>query len=170
MVAGIGKATAHPAAVAGSPTKLSVIRSISPDLYQRALQRRPVSWAWLRHAQAHRWDAEHPAGRAAARRRMLRAAEKSREDGLVARHHQQFTCIAEHESHGTWDINTGNGYYGGLQMDRGFQQTYAPHLYARKGTADNWTEREQRIAAARAVESGRGYHPWPNTARMCGLI
>ena len=81
----------------------------------------------------------------------------------------ELTCIADHESGGRWDISTGNGYYGGLQMDRQFQQTYAPDLYEAKGTADNWTQEEQMRAAARAVES-RGFTPWSTTARMCGIL
>ena len=54
-------------------------------------------------------------------------------------------------------------------MDIGFQQTYAPGLYRRKGTADHWTAEEQIRAAGRAV-AARGFTPWPNTARMCGLL
>ncbi len=44
-----------------------------------------------------------------------------------------------------------------------------PRLYARKGTADNWTAEEQMLAAEKALP-GRGFTPWPNTARMCGLL
>ena len=83
-------------------------------------------------------------------------------------HYRELLCIAGHESGQTWDISTGNGYYGGLQMDRGFQQTYAPRLYRTKGTADKWTAEEQMRAAERAIVT-RGFTPWPNTARMCGL-
>ncbi len=102
-----------------------------------------------------------------ARRERPRPAERP----LSARvpYHDELSCIAEHESGGRWDISTGNGYYGGLQMDRGFQQTYAPRLYAAKGTADHWTPEEQIRAAARAVAS-RGFTPWPTTARVCGLL
>jgi Transglycosylase-like domain len=84
-------------------------------------------------------------------------------------HYEELTCIAEHESGGRWDIDTGNGYYGGLQMDVGFQQTYAPALYRDKGTADRWTPEEQMLAAGRAVEA-RGFSPWSTTARTCGLL
>jgi resuscitation-promoting factor RpfA len=84
-------------------------------------------------------------------------------------YYDAFMCIAEHESGGRWDVATGNGYYGGLQMDIGFQRTYAPGLYRTKGTADHWTTEEQIRAAGRAVAS-RGFTPWPNTARMCGLL
>ena len=61
-------------------------------------------------------------------------------------------------------------YYGGLQMDLSFQRTYGPRLLRRKGTADHWTPVEQMWVAERAHRSGRGYYPWPNTARYCGLI
>jgi hypothetical protein len=78
-----------------------------------------------------------------------------------------FQCI--HRGEGGWEANTGNGYFGGLQMDRGFQSTYAPDLVAAKGTADNWTPSEQ-IATAMVAYTTRGFYPWPNTARACGLI
>ena len=84
-------------------------------------------------------------------------------------HYAAWMCIAGHESSRTWGISTGNGYYGGLQMDRGFQRAYAPGLYRSKGTADNWTAEEQMRAAERALAT-RGFSPWPNTARMCGLL
>ena len=79
-----------------------------------------------------------------------------------------FLCIHTHEAH-TWDTNTSNGYYGGLQMDLTFQRTYGASLLRRKGTADNWTPAEQ-IAVAIVAYRTRGFWPWPNTARMCGLI
>jgi len=106
--------------------------------------------------------------------RWLGARSEIRKPGerpLAARipHHRELTCIAGHESKLRWDIATGNGYYGGLQMDRQFQQTYAPALYRAKGTADHWTAEEQMQAAERAIAS-RGFTPWPNTARMCGLL
>jgi hypothetical protein len=77
-------------------------------------------------------------------------------------------CI--HQGEGAWRSNTGNGYYGGLQMDVEFQRTYAPTFLVRKGTADRWSRLEQIWVAERARRSGRGFGPWPNTARMCGLL
>ena len=103
----------------------------------------------------------------AARSEKIRPAERPMRQRV--RYYDEFMCIAEHESGGRWDVSTGNGYYGGLQMDIGFQQTYAPGLYRRKGTADHWTAEEQIRAAGRAV-AARGFTPWPNTARMCGLL
>ena len=79
-----------------------------------------------------------------------------------------FLCIHRYE--GAWTANTGNGYYGGLQMDRGFMQHYGSEFIGRWGTADNWPAWAQLEAAARAHDSGRGFSPWPNTARSCGLL
>jgi hypothetical protein len=78
-----------------------------------------------------------------------------------------FLCIHHYE--GAWDANTGNGYYGGLQMDTSFQNSYGKEFVARWGTADNWPVWAQLEAARRAYASGRGFGPWPNTARACGF-
>ena len=68
----------------------------------------------------------------------------------------------------TWS-DGGSPYYGGLQMDISFQASYGGPLLATKGTAENWTPLEQMWVAERAYRSGRGFYPWPNTARACGL-
>jgi hypothetical protein len=79
-----------------------------------------------------------------------------------------FVCIHHYE--GAWNANTGNGYYGGLQMDIVFQGRYGADFLRLWGTADNWPPWAQLQAAVRAYQSGRGFYPWPNTARACGLI
>jgi hypothetical protein len=82
-------------------------------------------------------------------------------------HYRAWRCIQRHE--GRW--NDANApYYGGLQMDISFQRLYGADLLRRKGTADNWTPIEQMWVAERAYRAGRGFYPWPNTARHCGLI
>jgi hypothetical protein len=79
-----------------------------------------------------------------------------------------WTCI--HRREGSWPANTGNGYYGGLQMDRSFMQTYGPDMVRKYGGwAHLWSPRDQIVVAERARRT-RGYYPWPNTARACGLI
>jgi Transglycosylase-like domain len=80
--------------------------------------------------------------------------------------YEKWRCIHEHE--GAWDANTGNGYYGGLQMDMSFQRAYGPEFMDRWGTADRWPVWAQITAAERAYVT-RGFGPWPNTSRMCGL-
>jgi hypothetical protein len=79
-----------------------------------------------------------------------------------------FMCIHRYE--GAWTANTGNGYYGGLQMDLTFQANYGADFVRLWGTADRWPVWAQLQAATRAHQSGRGFFPWPNTARACGLI
>jgi hypothetical protein len=82
-------------------------------------------------------------------------------------HVAAWRCIQRYEAR--W--NDPNGpYYGGLQMDLSFQQRYGDDLLRTKGTADNWTAVEQMWVAERAYRAGRGFYPWPNTARYCGLI
>lgn len=80
-----------------------------------------------------------------------------------------WNCIHRYE--GSWSAATGNGFYGGLQMDSQFQYTYGRDMIkAYGGMANLWHPYDQMIVAQRAYNSGRGYYPWPNTARMCGLI
>ena len=64
----------------------------------------------------------------------------------------------------------GDPYWGGLQMDRGFMRAYGSDMIARHrgGLADTWTPAEQIVVAERAYAT-RGFAPWPNTARSCGL-
>ena len=93
-------------------------------------------------------------------------AEAARRKAQRPPHLSAFLCIHRYE--GSW-TDGGGPYYGGLQMDLGFQRTYAPQLLDTKGTADHWTPLEQIWTAVKASRS-RGFYPWPNTARFCGLI
>jgi Transglycosylase-like domain len=87
-------------------------------------------------------------------------------------HRQAWLCIHSFERHSTsgWRTNTGNGFYGGLQMDWSFMRLYGPRLLRVKGTADHWTPLEQMWVGERALRAGRGFYPWPNSGRACGLI
>jgi hypothetical protein len=76
-------------------------------------------------------------------------------------------CI--HSGEGAWSAATGNGYFGGLQMDRTFMATYGRPLLQRFGPAHRWPPYAQVAVAEVAYYSGRGYGPWPNTRRRCGL-
>jgi hypothetical protein len=94
-------------------------------------------------------------------------AVKHRRRAYHPPHQAAWMCIHRYE--GRWN-DPHAPYYGGLQMDLGFQRLYGPELLLRKGTADNWTPVEQMWVAERALRAGRGFYPWPNTARNCGLI
>lgn len=79
-----------------------------------------------------------------------------------------WVCIHSHEA--AWD-DAGDPYWGGLQMDQSFMKTYGRDMIAKYGGwANVWPPGEQIRVAERAYVSGRGFYPWPNTARMCGLI
>jgi hypothetical protein len=84
--------------------------------------------------------------------------------GLVS----AFLCI--HHFEGAWTAATGNGYHGGLQMDSSFMATYGRNFQRAWGGAEHWPPFVQLAVGINAYLSGRGFHPWPNTARACGLI
>jgi hypothetical protein len=77
-----------------------------------------------------------------------------------------FLCIHSHE--GAWD-DPGAPYWGGLQMDRRFMETYGSEFLRAWGTADRWPVSVQITVAIRAYISGRRFGPWPATSRMCDL-
>ena len=66
-------------------------------------------------------------------------------------------AIANCESTNNWSINTGNGYYGGLQFDEGTWLSNGGGQYADR--ADHAT-RAQQIAIAERVYAARGLEPW----------
>jgi hypothetical protein len=82
-------------------------------------------------------------------------------------HRQGWLCIHRYE--GRW-ADDGDPYWGGLQMDRGFMWHYAPRFLLRRGLANRWSAVEQMWVAESAYRQGRGFYPWPNTARLCGLL
>lgn len=105
----------------------------------------------------------------AVRHEALRWERRSARAHTAAQHPPELSAwLCIHRYEGSW-TDGGAPYYGGLQMDLGFQATYAPWLLRRKGTADHWTPLEQIWTAEKALKS-RGFWPWPNTARLCGLL
>ena len=66
-------------------------------------------------------------------------------------------AIARCESTNNWSINTGNGYYGGLQFDISTWLSAGGGAYAPR--ADLAT-REQQIAVAENLYASRGLSPW----------
>ncbi|KUH35825.1 MULTISPECIES: transglycosylase family protein [Streptomyces] len=70
--------------------------------------------------------------------------------------------VAQCESGGDWSINTGNGYYGGLQFSASTWAAYGGTAYAQ--TADK-ASKSQQIAVAEKVLAGQGKGAWPS----CGV-
>ncbi len=71
-------------------------------------------------------------------------------------------AIAECESGGNWSINTGNGFYGGLQFK---PSTWAAH--GGVGSPANAT-REQQIQVAERVLATQGLGAWPSCGSRGG--
>jgi len=74
--------------------------------------------------------------------------------------------LAGCESGGNWSINTGNGYYGGLQFADGTWDGYGGERYAPR--ADLASKAEQIVVAARLLENS-GWSPWPACSSRLGL-
>jgi len=75
--------------------------------------------------------------------------------------------LAQCESTGNWAINTGNGYYGGLQFDLSTWKAYGGAAYTPR---PDQATREQQIAVATKVRDDRGgYGSWPACAAKLGL-
>ena len=70
-------------------------------------------------------------------------------------------AVAACESGGNWHINTGNGFYGGLQFDYGTWLSNGGGAYAPRA---DLASREQQIAIATRLYNARGSSPWP----VCG--
>lgn len=71
--------------------------------------------------------------------------------------------IAQCESTGNWSINTGNGYYGGLQFNQSTWVSAGGLKYAPR--ADLATKAEQ-IAVAEALRAKRGLQPWECAGKL----
>ncbi|MFK4100416.1 transglycosylase family protein [Streptomyces sp. NPDC019531] len=74
--------------------------------------------------------------------------------------------VAACESSNNWSINTGNGYYGGLQFTQSTWEAYGGTRYAAR--ADLATK-DQQIAVAEKVLDGQGPGAWPACSVRAGL-
>jgi hypothetical protein len=74
--------------------------------------------------------------------------------------------MAQCESGGRWHINTGNGYYGGLQISRATWSGYGGRKFA--PLPHRATKREQ-IKVAERIKRHQGWRAWPACSRRLGL-
>ncbi|MFC9283520.1 transglycosylase family protein [Streptomyces collinus] len=91
---------------------------------------------------------------------LLGAASANAADGTT------WDKVAECESGGSWSADTGNGYYGGLQMSQDDWDKYGGGEYA--SSADQ-ASRSQQIAVAEKILADRGTTPWATCALLSGL-
>ncbi|MFY9579738.1 MAG: hypothetical protein WAQ33_10465 [Gaiellaceae bacterium] len=143
---------------------------LAPADVQALIDRyRHVAWHWQRvMGRPVTLTLQHPPADPTDRiRTWKQIAARTEQVAQHPPHARAWECI--HHFEGSWQ-DPNSPYYGGLQMDLSFQRTYGRYLLARKGTANHWTPIEQMWVAERAFRSGRGFYPWPNTARYCRLI
>lgn len=72
-------------------------------------------------------------------------------------------ALAQCESSGDWSINTGNGFYGGLQFTLSTWEAFGGTGMPQDAT------REQQIAVAENVLAGQGWGAWPACSSALGL-
>ncbi len=71
--------------------------------------------------------------------------------------------IAACESGGNWSINTGNGYYGGLQFNLSTWKAYGGSGYPHQAS------KSTQIAIAKKVQAAQGWGAWPACTSKLGL-
>ncbi|WP_460795253.1 transglycosylase family protein [Nocardioides pacificus] len=72
--------------------------------------------------------------------------------------------LAQCESGGNWAINTGNGYYGGLQFSLSTWQAYGG-----TGLPSNHSRETQIAIATKLRDASGGYGAWPHCSSQLGL-
>jgi peptidoglycan hydrolase-like protein with peptidoglycan-binding domain len=74
--------------------------------------------------------------------------------------------VAACESGGNWSINTGNGYYGGLQFSDRTWDAFGGERYA---STANRASKAQQITVAQKVLRSQGPGAWPTCGARAGL-
>ncbi|MFD4049029.1 transglycosylase family protein [Streptomyces sp. NPDC058611] len=75
-------------------------------------------------------------------------------------------CVADCESGGRWAVNTGNGFYGGLQFWQPTWEEYGGLAFAARA---DLASREQQIRVAEDLLGAQGWDAWPVCAKRYGL-
>ncbi|MGW4509046.1 LysM peptidoglycan-binding domain-containing protein [Streptomyces sp. NPDC004436] len=75
-------------------------------------------------------------------------------------------CVADCESGGRWAVNTGNGFYGGLQFWQPTWEEYGGLAFARRA---DLASRAQQIRIAEEVLAAQGWNAWPVCSKRYGL-
>jgi len=74
-------------------------------------------------------------------------------------------ALASCESGGNWAINTGNGFYGGVQFDAG---TWLAHGGGKYAPRADLATREEQIAIASKTQAVQGWGAWPTCSARIG--
>ncbi len=79
---------------------------------------------------------------------------------------QTWDRLAQCESSGNWHIDSGNGFFGGLQFT---QQTWSGFGGRRYASRADLASRAQQITVAQRVLHAQGWGAWPACSRKLGL-
>jgi len=74
--------------------------------------------------------------------------------------------LAQCESGQDWDINTGNGYYGGLQIS---PRTWAAHRGHWIASRPDKASKAGQIKVAERILNSQGWGAWPSCSRRIGV-
>lgn len=74
--------------------------------------------------------------------------------------------LAHCESGGRWHINTGNGYFGGLQISPATWRGYGGRKFAR---LPHGATKGEQIRIAERIKRGQGWGAWPSCSSRLGL-
>ncbi|MGC4933910.1 transglycosylase family protein [Gordonia sp. DT30] len=74
--------------------------------------------------------------------------------------------LAQCESTGNWAINSGNGFYGGIQFDQNTWDRWGGQEYAPR---PDLATREEQIAIAEKTQAAQGWGAWPTCSSGLGL-
>lgn len=75
-------------------------------------------------------------------------------------------ALAKCESGGNWAINTGNGYFGGIQFD---QSTWSRQGGLKYAERPDLATREEQIAIAEVTRARQGWGAWPACTSRLGI-
>jgi hypothetical protein len=111
-------------------------------------------------AQVRMWKTWHAEDPAAAEAFLAGAGAAPQPSGV-------WDDLADCESGGDWAINTGNGYYGGLQFSSSTWLAYGGGDFADRA---DLASRDEQIAVAERVRADGGFGSWPSCASSLGLL
>ncbi len=123
--------------------------------------------------EVQRWQAWHAADPAAANAFADSVAEARATEAAAAPAEEESSSsepaggvwdrLAECESGGNWSINTGNGYYGGLQFSLSSWHAVGGSGYPHENS------RAEQINRAERLLDAQGWEAWPTCSRKLGL-
>ena len=102
---------------------------------------------------------------APAREAVVRIGTKPGTDTPEVSNGEIWDAISRCEAGGNWAINTGNGYYGGVQFD---QSTWERNGGTRFAPRADMATREEQIAVAEVTRARQGWGAWPVCSGRAG--